>query len=156
MGRCRPAYPAISAWCPRMRARYGSIGDVPTRPLTGAPRDMVWPLIAVGAAGGAFSALFGVGGGVVMVPLLIMLCGYGSRAATATSLAAIALIALVGTATHGVLGNVDWLAALLVGIPALLGVTLGVRVRLRISQAAISRAFAVLLLAAAVLLAVGP
>ena len=125
-----------------------------TRASTRSPQRMVWALIAVGAAGGAFSALFGVDGGVVMVPLLILLCGYGSRAATATSLAAIAVIALVGTATHGVLGNVDWLAALLVGIPALLGVTMGVKVRARISSVTISRAFAVLLVIAAVLLAV--
>ena len=119
-------------------------------------RGVAWRLLVVGAAGGAFSALFGVGGGVVMVPLLILLCGYGSRAATATSLAAIAVIALVGVGTHGVLGNVDWLAALLVGIPALLGVTIGVRVRTRISAVAISRALAVLLVAAAVLLVVAP
>ena len=122
----------------------------------GNMRGVAWRLLMVGAAGGAFSALFGVGGGVVMVPLLILLCGYGSRAATATSLAAIAVIALVGVGTHGVLGNVDWLAALLVGIPALLGVTIGVRVRARISAVAISRALAVLLVAAAVLLVVAP
>ena len=122
----------------------------------GNMRGVAWRLLVVGAAGGAFSALFGVGGGVVMVPLLILLCGYGSRAATATSLAAIAVIALVGVGTHGVLGNVDWLAALLVGIPALLGVTIGVRVRARISAVAISRALAVLLVAAAVLLVVAP
>lgn len=121
-----------------------------------SPRDLTWRLIAVGAVGGAFSGLFGVGGGVVIVPLLIILCGYGSRAATATSLAAIAVIAVVGTATHGVLGNVDWVAAILVGIPALLGVTLGVRLRARISAVTISRAFALLLVAAAVLLAVNP
>ncbi len=122
----------------------------------GNMRGVAWRLLVVGAAGGAFSALFGVGGGVVMVPLLILLCGYGSRAATATSLAAIAVIALMGVGTHGVLGNVDWLAALLVGIPALLGVTIGVRVRTRISAVAISRALAVLLVAAAVLLVVAP
>ena len=122
----------------------------------GNMRGVAWRLLVVGAAGGAFSALFGVGGGVVMVPLLILLCGYGSRAATATSLAAIAVIALLGVGTHGVLGNVDWLAALLVGIPALLGVTIGVRVRTRISAVAISRALAVLLVAAAVLLVVAP
>lgn len=122
----------------------------------GNMRGVAWRLLVVGAVGGAFSALFGVGGGVVMVPLLILLCGYGSRAATATSLAAIAVIALVGVGTHGVLGNVDWLAALLVGIPALLGVTIGVRVRGRLSAVVISRALAVLLVAAAVLLVVAP
>lgn len=119
-------------------------------------RDLVWRLLLIGAVGGAFSALFGVGGGVVMVPLLIMLCGYGSRAATATSLAAIAVIAACGVATYGVLGNVDWVAAALVGIPALVGVTMGVRVRARISAVVISRAFAVLLVVAAVLLLVDP
>lgn len=121
-----------------------------------SPHELTWRLVAVGAVGGAFSGLFGVGGGVVIVPLLIILCGYGSRAATATSLAAIAVIAAVGTATHGVLGNVDWVAAMLVGIPALLGVTLGVRLRAHLSAATISRAFAVLLVAAAILLAIDP
>lgn len=128
--------------------------DAPTEaPST---RDLLWRLLVVGAAGGAFSALFGVGGGVVMVPLLMLLCGYGSRAATATSLAAIAVIAAVGVATYGAVGKVDWVAAVLIGIPALLGVTLGVRVRARISAVMISRAFAVLLVIAAALLVVNP
>lgn len=128
--------------------------DAPTE--APSARDLLWRLLVVGAAGGAFSALFGVGGGVVMVPLLMLLCGYGSRAATATSLAAIAIIAAVGVATYGAVGKVDWLAAVLIGIPALLGVTLGVKVRARISAVMISRAFAVLLVIAAALLVVNP
>ena len=123
---------------------------------SGLTRDMVWRLVVVGAAGGALSALFGVGGGVVMVPLMIMLCGYNSRAATATSLAAIAIIALWGTVTYGLLGNVNWGLAAVVGIPALLGVVIGVRVRARISAVLISRVFAVLLVVSAVLLVVNP
>ena len=119
-------------------------------------RDLVVRLVMVGAVGGAFSALFGVGGGVVMVPLMIMLCGYGSRAATATSLAAIAIIALWGTLTHGLLGNVDWGLAAVIGVPALLGVVIGVRLRARISSSAISRAFAVILVVAAIVLVVNP
>jgi len=119
-------------------------------------RHLVVRLVMVGAVGGAFSALFGVGGGVVMVPLMIMLCGYGSRAATATSLAAIAIIALWGTLTHGLLGNVDWGLAAVVGVPALLGVVIGVRLRARISSSAISRAFAVILVVAAIVLVVNP
>lgn len=113
-------------------------------------------LLIVGAAGGALSALFGVGGGVVMVPLMIMLCGYNSRAATATSLAAIAVIAVWGTITYGLLGNVNWGLAAVVGIPALLGVVVGVRVRARISAVLISKVFAVVLVASAVLLVVNP
>ena len=119
-------------------------------------RDRIWRLILVGAAGGAFSALFGVGGGVVMVPLLIFLCGYGSRAATATSLAAIGIIALWGVIAYGAMGDVNWVLGALIGIPALLGVVVGVRVRGRVSAVVISRAFAVVLVAAAVLLVVNP
>lgn len=130
------------------------IMDAPTE--APSARDLLWRLLLVGAAGGAFSALFGVGGGVVMVPLMILLCGYDSRAATATSLAAIAVIALWGTVTYGLLGQVNWGLAAVVGIPALLGVVLGVRVRARISAVLISRVFAVVLLASAVLLVVNP
>ncbi len=119
-------------------------------------RQLVLRLVFVGAMGGAFSALFGVGGGIVMVPLMIVLVGYDSRTATATSLAAIAIIAAWGVVTYGALGRVDWALAALVGIPALLGVVVGVRVRARISTVLISRVFAVILVAAAVLLVVNP
>lgn len=132
----------------------GVMTPADTRDLSA--HELTLRLLLVGAVGGAFSGLFGVGGGVVLVPLLIVVCGYGSRAATATSLAAIGLIAAVGVATYGALGNIDWSAAALIGIPALLGVTLGVRVRARISAQLISRAFAVLLLVVAVLLVVHP
>jgi hypothetical protein len=70
--------------------------------------------------------------------------------------AAIAIIALWGTVTYGLLGNVNWGLAALVGIPALLGVVVGVRVRARISAVLISRVFAVVLVASAVLLVVNP
>lgn len=108
-------------------------------------------LLLIGAAAGTFSALFGVGGGTVLVPLMVMVLGYGVRAATATSLAAVAIIAVWGVATYGALGNIDWLLALLIGLPALGGVMIGLRVRARMSTVAITRLFAVLLVAVAVL-----
>lgn len=107
-------------------------------------------LAAVGAVAGLFSALFGVGGGVVIVPLLLALLAYDSRAATATSLAAIVITAAVGTATHGALGNVDYGRALLIGVPAMVGVTLGVAIKGRISTRTLEYGFAALLLAVAV------
>jgi uncharacterized protein len=112
-------------------------------------------LAAIGLAAGLFSALFGVGGGVVMVPLLIVLLAYDAKVATATSLAAIVFTATVGTATHGGLGNVDWTTALLIGIPAMAGVSLGLAIKARVSSRALTYAFAVLLVAVAALLAVG-
>ena len=62
-------------------------------------------LALIAAAAGLFSGLFGVGGGVVMVPLLVLWLGYGEREATGTSLAAIVVIATAATLTHGAYGS---------------------------------------------------
>lgn len=107
-------------------------------------------LVLIGLAAGLFSSLFGVGGGVVIVPLLIALLAYDARIATATSLAAIVFTATFGTLAHGALGNVDWGTALLVGVPAMGGVNLGLWIKGRISSAALSYAFALLLVAVAI------
>ena len=90
-----------------------------------------------------------------MVPLLIALLAYDAKIATATSLAAIIFTATVGTITHGALGNVEWLTALLIGIPAMIGVNLGLAVKARVSSRALTYAFAALLMAVAVRLAAG-
>jgi uncharacterized membrane protein YfcA len=113
---------------------------------------VTWRLAAIGIAAGAFSGLFGVGGGAIIVPLLILWFGYDERVATGTSLAAIAVIALWGAATHGLLGNVDIVKGLLVGIPAVGGVIAGAALQQRLPARAISGAFAVLAFASAVAL----
>ena len=112
-------------------------------------------LVAVGLAAGLFSALFGVGGGLIVVPLLIGLLAYDAKVATATSLAAIVFTATFGTLTHGLLGNVDWGMALLIGLPAMVGLQLGLVLKDRISSATLTYGFSVVLLAAAVRVAVG-
>jgi uncharacterized membrane protein YfcA len=118
-------------------------------------RRTVLNLAVVGLIAGLFSALFGVGGGIVMVPLLIALLGYDAKVATATSLAAVIFTAVWGTAAHGALGNVDWATAALVGIPATLGVTVGIAVKKRISSKNLTYAFAALMVATAVRLVIG-
>ena len=102
-------------------------------------------LAGIGLASGLMASLFGVGGGIVMVPLLIALLAYDARVATATSLAAIIFTAVAGAAAHGVLGNVHWGTAALVGLPAMVGVTLGVAVKERVSSAALTYGFASLM-----------
>jgi uncharacterized membrane protein YfcA len=102
-------------------------------------------LAAIGTAAGVFSGLFGVGGGTVMVPLLVMWLHYGEREATGTSLAAIVIIASVAAATQGAYGNVDVGKALLVGLPAVAGVLTGTAVQQRVSQKRISLIFAAML-----------
>ena len=107
-------------------------------------------LAAIGTAAGLFSGLFGVGGGVLIVPLLVLWCGFGERRATGTSLAAIVLIAGVATAAHGAYGNVHVREGVLVGLPAVAGVLIGTELQQRISTKAISLIFAALLALVAV------
>jgi uncharacterized membrane protein YfcA len=107
-------------------------------------------LAAVGTAAGAFSGLFGVGGGVVMVPLLILWFGYGEREATGTSLAAIAVIAAAATAAHGAYGNVDVPKGLLIGLPAVGGVVGGTALQQRLPARWIGLGFAAFLVVSAI------
>src|SRR3712207_4805396 len=109
-----------------------------------------WTLAAIGNAGGAFSGLFGIGGGVVMVPLVILWLGYDERLATGTSLAAIAIIAATAAGIHAAYGNVHVEEGLLVGIPAVVGVLFGTWLQQRVPVRWISGLFALLLVATAV------
>jgi uncharacterized membrane protein YfcA len=102
-------------------------------------------LAAIGTAAGVFSGLFGVGGGTVMVPLLVLWLGYGEREATGTSLAAIVIIASVAGGAQALYGNVDLAKALLVGGPAVGGVLAGTALQQRVPQRTISLIFAALL-----------
>jgi uncharacterized membrane protein YfcA len=108
----------------------------------------------IATAAGAFSALFGVGGGTLIVPLLVLWIGYGEREATGTSLAAIVGIAAVGAVAHGLYGNVHLLEGLLIGVPAVGGVIAGTALQQRVPERAVSAVFAALLVASAVVLVV--
>jgi hypothetical protein len=102
---------------------------------------------AIGLAAGFFSALFGVGGGIVVVPLLILAVGFDQRPAMATSLASIGLIALAGTVSYALRGDVHWDYGLLLGLPAAVGAVGGTALQQRIAGRALSYAFAGLLAA---------
>jgi len=106
--------------------------------------------MAIGTLAGLFSGLFGVGGGSVIVPLLVLWLGYRERAATATSLAAIVFIAGFAAAVQGAYGNVRVLDALLIGVPAVVGVLLGTHLQQRLQQRSIALLFAAVLVASAV------
>lgn len=112
----------------------------------------LWILGGIGIASGFLSALFGVGGGIVVVPLLVLLAGFDSRVATATSLAAILLTAVSGATSFSLLDHVDWGAAALVGLPALVGSVAGVRLQHRISSRRLTLLFSLFLIVVAVVL----
>jgi uncharacterized membrane protein YfcA len=102
-------------------------------------------LVVIGLIAGLFSALFGVGGGIVIVPLLILLVGLDGRVAAGTSLAAIGITALVGTIFYAFEGHVDVAHAALVGLPAAAGAVAGSTIQQRVSARTLSLAFAGLL-----------
>lgn len=117
-------------------------------PLMPAARSL--RLAAIGTAAGLVSGLFGVGGGAVIVPLVILWLGYGVTEATGTSLLAIVPTATVGMLVQALYGNVHVGEGLLIGLPAIAGVLLGTYLQQRISGRLIARLFAGLLVAVAV------
>jgi uncharacterized protein len=111
--------------------------------------DPLLRLVGIGLLAGLFSSLFGVGGGLIIVPLLILVASFRPREATATSLGAIALTALAGVVAYALRGEVHVGYALLVGLPAAAGALAGSSLQRRLSGDALRLAFAFLLVAVA-------
>lgn len=111
------------------------------------PKVSVYPLIGIGIVSGLFAAMFGIGGGVVIVPLLILLTRMPPRIAAATSLATLLLTSMIGTARYAGSGHIDWVAALVIGIPAVAGVILGISFQKRLPADWLIIGFGVLIIA---------
>ena len=114
------------------------------------PLNRTLKLMAIGTLAGVFSGLFGVGGGSVIVPLLMLWLAYDERSATATSLAAIIFIAAFAAGVQGLYGNVRVRDAVLVGVPAVAGVLIGTALQQRLHGRTITLMFAAVLVASAV------
>src|SRR5690606_24831421 len=100
-------------------------------------RPAVLALVALGAIAGLLSGVFGGGGGVVLVPMLALLLRYSQRVAAGTSVAAILPTAIVGGATYGLTGNVDWAAAAALAVGVIVGAQIGSRLLARIPTGAL-------------------
>jgi uncharacterized membrane protein YfcA len=107
-------------------------------------------LVVIGLVAGFFSALFGVGGGLIIVPLLLFVCAFDARSATATSLAAIGVTAISGVIGFAFHGDVRVEYAALVGLPAALSVAGATAFQQRLRTRTIELLFATFLLAVAV------
>ncbi len=114
-----------------------------------AARQPIPVLVGIGLVAGLFATLFGVGGGIVVVPLLIALVGFDPKEATGTSLAAITLTAAFGAAAYVILDRVQWTEAALVGLPAVLGGLGGLWLQRRLSSRVLVLLFAAFIVATA-------
>lgn len=115
------------------------MNDAATRPFRG-PRAYT-TFIGIGLLAGLLSGLFGVGGGTVIVPLLVLFLHFDQRRAAGTSLAAIVPTAAVGVISYAASGSVAWVPALILAAGAVVGAQIGTRLLPRISQTALRWGF---------------
>jgi uncharacterized membrane protein YfcA len=106
------------------------MADAPERPR-GA--RFIVTCLGVGLLAGLLSGLFGVGGGTVIVPLLVLILGFDQRLAAGTSLAAIVPSATVGVVSYALSGSVAWIPALILAAGAVIGAQIGTWLLARVS-----------------------
>lgn len=107
---------------------------------------MTWLILGIGLLAGIFGGVFGVGGGVVIVPMLVLLARMNPKVAAGTSLATFVLpVALLGAIGHWRAGNVNIRASLLLAAGVFLGGWIGSQISVGLSELALKRAFAVVL-----------
>lgn len=104
----------------------------------------------VSFAVGFVSSIFGIGGGIIHVPAMIFLLGIPVHISTATSFFILAFTSLVGSVTHGSLGNVNLEFALLIGVGAVVGAQLGAAISHRVRGTNIERLLGLALIVVAV------
>jgi len=90
--------------------------------------------IGIGLLAGLLSGLFGVGGGTVIVPLLVLFLHFNQRLGAGTSLAAIVPTATVGVVSYAIHGSVAWIPGLILAAGSVVGAQIGTRLLPRVSQ----------------------
>ncbi len=112
---------------------------------------MPYLLIAIGVGAGILSGMFGIGGGIVIVPALLLLARFPAPVATGTSLAVFLLpVGILGALEYYRHGNIDWRSSLWIALGLFFGAYFGARIAHVISAQLLQRLFAVLLLIVAV------
>jgi uncharacterized membrane protein YfcA len=105
--------------------------------------------VVVGFTAGIAAGLFGVGGGILFVPVLTLALGLSQINAEATSLLAIIPTVAAGTWTQQRYGNVRWRAAAIIGVAAVIGVEAGVQIATSLQEDTLRRLFGALMIAVA-------
>lgn len=122
----------------------------PSAPTGAESTGSALAVLVVGLAAGFLSGLFGVGGGILIVPGLVFIARMDQRLAHGTSLAAVLPIAAASVVTYAVHDNIDWLVAALLAVGAVVGAVVGTRLLHVLPHRALSLVFAVVLIVSAV------
>ena len=110
-----------------------------------------WLYVAVGIFAGVIAGLFGKGGGLVIVPVLIKLFHYDIKAASATSLAALQLpVGLPSVIVYAEAGYLNWIYAALMAVGIVFGVAFGTKLAIRLPASSFKKVYAVFLLGVAI------
>jgi uncharacterized membrane protein YfcA len=120
------------------------------RELTGRPATSLAPIVVVGLLAGFLAGLFGVGGGILIVPGLVLTAHMAQRLAHGTSLAAVVPISLASLASYAAHGNVDWNVAVWLATGAVVGAVIGTRLLHVLPHRTLAIIFIVVLVASAV------
>lgn len=114
-------------------------------------------LLTIGLAAGVLSGLFGIGGGVVIVPALLLLAKFDPKTATGTSLGALLLpVGALGAWAYWKDGHIDLRASMLIAAGLFVGALLGAKLSLALEPVLLRKMFAVFLVAVAVRVWVSP
>ncbi len=108
-------------------------------------------VLLVGLIAGVLAGMFGIGGGVIIVPLLTLLVGFSIKPAVGTSLAALLLpVGILGAIEYYRQGNVNVTAAIIIAIGLFIGAFFGAKITLALPELLVKRAFGLLLLTLAI------
>jgi uncharacterized membrane protein YfcA len=112
---------------------------------------MLWIFLCIGLTAGVLSGMFGIGGGIVIVPALVFLAHFPTKTALGTSLGALLLpVGLLGAYIYWENGHLDVRASLLVAVGLTLGVYAGARLSQFLPAPLLQRLFAVFIMALAI------
>lgn len=115
-----------------------------------APNYSIWMFLLVGVAAGVIAGLFGKGGGLVIVPVLIKFFNYDAKAASATSLAALQLpVGLPSVIVYAQAGYLNWAFAGIMAMGIVVGVFFGTKMAIRLPATLFKKAYAFFLLGVA-------
>lgn len=142
-----------SAFIALIAARFALAGKEPKPRVRTAPTKLLFRATFVGLAAGALSGFLGVGGGVVLVPAMVMLLNFRVHEAVGTSLLVMAIYAIPGSVAHYLLGHVDIALLVPIALGSVLGAQLGARFAVRTRERKLKLSFSIFLLAVALFMA---